>query len=263
MGDAYGEGGEEEKPQHTVRLDGFYMDTREVSFEQFDIFCQTSNHPPPEDKGWGRGKQPVINISWYDAIEYCNWRSLRDNLAQCYQIEKTRLDPTNLNNSDTHKWTVKLIPGANGYRLPTEAEWEYAACERGARKRFGNGLDAAKPTQINFDPSVEEPDTKPSLIRLRPVATGSFPPNMLGLFDLSGNVWEWCTDWYGSDYYSYLKEENSDAVINPAGPNEGLYRVIRGGAWNSVSTLCRASARSWLKASDHSSDVGFRCVKGP
>lgn len=95
MGDQFGDGGDDEKPVHTVTLSDFYLGIHEVTFEEFDLFCAATDRARPDDRGWGRGKRPVINLDWYDAIEYCNRRSREEGLQEVYRIDKSRSDPNN------------------------------------------------------------------------------------------------------------------------------------------------------------------------
>jgi len=153
MGDVFNEGHADEKPVHTVTVGSFYMSKYEVTFSEFDAFCEATDREKPGDSGWGRGLRPAINVSWYDAVEFCNWRSIHEGLKPCYKIDKTRKDSNNRGLIDTLAWIVECDFLAKGYRLPTEAEWEYAAREGGKKIRFGNGKDIADPNEINFDGS--------------------------------------------------------------------------------------------------------------
>jgi formylglycine-generating enzyme required for sulfatase activity len=140
------------------------------------------------------------------------------------------------------------------YRLPTEAEWEYAAREGGKKVRFGNGKDIANPSEINFDGSKDykKPYSVVGVYREKTTNVGSFSPNSLGLYDMSGNVWEWCSDWYSS--YS------SSAVSNPTGAATGSSRVGRGGGWDSYPLHCRVAYRNYGSPPIHGSSLGFRVV---
>ena len=111
---------EDEKPVHKVTLRSFMIGKYEVTFTEYDAYCQATGNSRPSDWNWGRGNRPVINVSWYDAVAYCNWRSQKEGLTSCYAINGTN---------------VTYNAGANGYRLPTEAEWECAA--RGGNKSRG------------------------------------------------------------------------------------------------------------------------------
>ena len=252
MGDLFGEGDNDET-QHSVTLSDFYIGKTEVTFDDFDAFCTATGREKPADGNFGRSKHPVINVDWYDAVEYCNWLSQKANLTPAYTIDKDGQDPNNSSGSDTKKWTVTRKFGANGYRMPTEAEWEYAAREGGKKVRFGNGKDQADPAQINFDGSAsyKKDYSVVGEYRQNTVEVGSLrSPNNLGLQDMSGNVWEWCADWK-TDY-------PTSSQTNPSGPDADAYRVLRGGSWGGIPRRCRAADRSGNTPANRSSYVGFR-----
>jgi sulfatase modifying factor 1 len=257
MGDGFGDGNE---TQHTVTLSSFYMGKTEVTFDEFDAFCAATSREKPGDTGWGRGQRPVINVDWYDAVEYCNWLSDQAKLTPAYTIDKARQDPNNQNKYDTKKYTVAVNWTADGYRLPTEAEWEYAAREGGKKVRFGNGKDIADPAQINFDAS--ESYKKDYSVageycqKAVPVNEMTGAVNSLGLRHLSGNVFEWCQDWLGANYYS-----ESSGATDPQGPDSGENRVVRGGGWLSDPFNCRSAARLNWRPSPRNYFVGFRVVR--
>jgi formylglycine-generating enzyme required for sulfatase activity/tRNA A-37 threonylcarbamoyl transferase component Bud32 len=250
MGDVMGDyENDEELPLHEVTLDSFYMCKYAVTFEEYDTYCDETGIKKPDDNRWGRGKNPAINVSWYDAISYCNWLSIREGFEEVYTIKKDLV---------TANWYAK------GYRLPTEAEWEYAARGGGKNTRFGNGKDSAHPDEINFDCSSPEvalsqaAERKYSIegtYRMRTVPVGSFAPNHLGLYEMSGNVLEWCWDW--CDEYSPIAQNN------PKGVENGSVRVMRGGSWSHCAVHCRSASRH----SDHPDfryhDQGFRLVFTP
>ncbi len=242
MGDVFGDGEEWEKPVHTVTLSDFYMGKTEVTFDEYDAFCAATGRKKPSDAGWGRGKRPAINVSWHDAVAYCNWLSERQELKQVYMISES---------------TVTADSSANGYRLPTEAEWEYAARSGGKKMRFGNGKDVADPSGINFagSPAYKTSYSRSGVFREKTTPVGSFQPNDLGLRDMTGNVWEWCWDWLGDDYYG------KSAQNNPSGPVSGNRRVLRGGSWGNPPENVRVAYRNGRDPATKDYDYGFRLVR--
>lgn len=266
MGDQFGEGSTDELPLHNVTLSDFYIARYEVSFDEFDAFCTATGREKPSDSDWGRGKRPAINIDWYDAIEYCNWLSAQHGLKAVYSIDKSTKDGNNSNNDDTKKWIVKPDWNANGYRLPTEAEWEYAAravsvsgkTQGGGKVRFGNGRDVIDPSEINFDASsgYKKPYSIAGEYRKQTVPVDDLSANAFGLKNMSGNVWEWCWDWFDGKNYS-----NTEGSRDPKGGAAGKYRVLRGGSWDNDPEGCRASFRYYLRPSDRSYIIGFRVAR--
>ena len=202
----------DEKPVHSVTVSDFNISKTEVTFEQYDAFCDAIGRDKPDDKGWGRGNRPVIYVDWQDAFDYCEWMS---------------------------KTTGET------YRLPTEAEWEYAA--RGGSKSKGytysgsNDIDAVGWYDNN------------SRDKTHPVAQKQ--PNELGLYDMSGNVYEWCSDWYG-DY-------SSSPQTDPQGSNSEEYRVLRGGGWLHHDSGCRVAFRLGYSPDGRYNFYGFRLVLSP
>ena len=186
-----------DETQHRVTLSGFKMSKYEVTFEQYDAFCEATNRELP-DEGWGRGQHPVINVSWDDATDYATWM---------------------------------------GCRLPTEAEWEYA-CRAGSTSSFNTG----KSLSTN-QAKIEGNETN---------EVGSFAANAWGLFDMHGNVSEWCSDWYGP--------YPSTAQTNPKGPKTGTGRVYRGGSWGDGANRSRAAYRGNSHPENSYSNLGFRLV---
>lgn len=255
MGDVLGDKEETNETVHSVTVSDFLLAKNELTFDEFDAFCKANNRDLPPDDGWGRGKRPVINIDWYDAVEYCNWRSGQEGLSLAYSIDKTTQDANNSSSSDKKKWKVSYNRNAKGYRLPTESEWEYAARQQGQRVRFGNGKDIADPQEINFDASKDykKPYSVAGEYRQKTLPVGSFSANALGLYDMSGNVYEWCWDWYG-DY-------PSSSVIDPLGATGSSYRVIRGGSWNFFPAHVRVADRGNGAPGLRSHLVGFRLAR--
>ncbi len=243
MGDVMGDKEYDEEEVHTVTVSDFMISKTEVTFEEYDRFCAATKTDKPDDEKWGRAKYPVINVSWEDAIAYCNWLSEKHGLQPVYSGQGS---------STTANWS------ANGYRLPTEAEWEYAARGGGKKIRFGNGKDVADPKEINFDASADykKPYSTVGTYRRQTVPVGSLnSPNALGLHDMSGNVREWCWDWYDANYY------NNSPTKDPKGPTSGDFRVVRGGSWYLSPNGSRVAYRYWLNPDYRGDITGFRVLR--
>ena len=235
MGDINGIYNEDERPVHEVNLTSFYMGVHEVTFAAYDLFCEATNRPKPDDYGWGRGSQPVMNVSWLDAIAYCNWLSEQHNLTPVYVINQ-KLGSVSL--GSTRK-------GANnGYRLPTEAEWEYAARGGILMNKSHIYAGSAQLGEVGWYERNSKDRTQP-VSQLR--------PNNAGMYDMSGNVWEWCYDWFGG--------YPSKAQTDPTGPNTGSHRIIRGGAWIQPAVDCRVSTRQYRRPEEKTVYIGFRLVR--
>jgi formylglycine-generating enzyme required for sulfatase activity len=222
----------DEGPPHEVTITRpFYLGVHPVTQEQFQRLMGTN---PSHFCRGGRGKDqvkdddprqlPVEKVTWGSAVAFCR-----------------KLSETN-------------EEGRQGrlYRLPTEAEWEYA-CRAGGEKpfHFGTSLNA---TQANFDGTQPYGRTSVGPYLKRPTAVGSYPPNDFGLFDMHGNVWEWCQDWYAEDYYAQSPSED------PMGPENGTQRVLRGGCWSSSAANCRSAYRGRSEPGLHVYRFGFRVV---
>jgi formylglycine-generating enzyme required for sulfatase activity/uncharacterized caspase-like protein len=185
------EGRVSNEEQHQVTVSGFYLGKYEVTQREYAAIMGTN---PSRFEG---DNLPVENVSWYDAVEYCNARSRKEGLTSAYTISGS---------GDNR--TVTWNRNTNGYRLPTEAEWEYA-CRAGTTTRYSTGNDI-RTSQANYGGG-------------RTKAVGSFDANVWGLYDMHGNVWEWCWDWYGN--------YGSGAQTDPMGASSGTNRVGRGGSW--------------------------------
>ncbi|PZC53122.1 hypothetical protein LH53_00730 [Mesotoga sp. TolDC] len=212
----------------------FYIGKYETTFDEYDAFCEATGRSKPSDSGWGRGNRPVINVSWNDAIAYCNWLSDKEKLPKPYDSNGNLLDKDGRVTTDI----TKVL----GYRLPTEAEWEYAA--RGGNKSKGYKYAGSD--------NVGDVAWYSSNSGSKTQEVGKKAPNELGIYDMSGNVWEWCSDWYGG--YS------SSAQTNPYN-NSGSYRVFRGGSWDRNATSVRVAYRSYLSPAGTRNGLGFRIAR--
>jgi formylglycine-generating enzyme required for sulfatase activity len=222
-----GDKDEVDAPPHEVVVSSFLMDKHLVTQEQYQKIMGTN------PSRWKGDKNPAEQLRWSDAVKFCNKRSELEGLQPCYDLK-----------------TLKCNFDANGYRLPTEAEWEFA-CRAGTTTAYFFGDSPAKLGDYAWF-------EKNSGGHPRPI--GQKLPNPWGLFDMVGNVWQWCNDFYKVDYYQETPREN------PRGPNEGQNKVLRGGAWRFGADNSRSGYR--YNESPGYSDVcfgydiyGFRCVR--
>jgi formylglycine-generating enzyme required for sulfatase activity len=276
MGSPPGEPEREEEAQHQVTVSPFSMGQYEVTVAEFRAFVNATGYrttaeisgggmvwvnnkwEQKADANWRNpyfsqgDSQPVVLVSWYDAIEYCNWRSQNKRLKPAYTIDKNHPDPNNKNQSDNLKWIVGWNRGTTGYRLPTEAEWEYA-CRAGTATPFSTG-DNITTEQANYNGNYPYNGNTRGVYHQKPVAVGSFPPNPFGLYDMHGNVFEWCWDWSGG----YALD---GAQTDPSGAASGSIRVIRGGSWYGSARVLRSAGRYYVTPSGRYSSVGFRLVR--
>lgn len=226
--------------QHTVTVSDFYISACELTQREYEAVMGSN---PSSFSG---DNLPVETVSWLDAVAYCNARSEHEGHAPVYTIDGQN---------------VSWDRSANGYRLPTEAEWEYA-CRAGTQTPFntGNSPSADEANYYGHYPyQIEENyfsqgnlDTKPGQYRETTVEVGSFEPNAWGLYDMHGNVSEWVWDYYGP----YGAEEQTD----PTGPDTGVLRVYRGGGWNDFAKNMRSAYRATLDQDKGSFNIGLRLV---
>jgi len=240
-----------DNPVHEITLNEFGICPHAVTNEEYKLFCDITDHekPPagdifqaPETYFENRRNYPVVDVSWYDAVTYCNWLSEVDKLEPCYNLTTWAYDSSK-----------------NGYHLPTEAQWEKAS--RG-------GLD--NPAKI-FPWGDESPGNRCNYIGYAGIlqnemadfdglGNGTLPVDSLisngyGLLNIVGNVWEWCNDWYLENYYY-----NSPST-NPLGPSTGTEKVIRGGAWNTSEEKLHCATRNSRNPGHKRFDIGFRIAR--
>ena len=225
MGDRLGSGSDDELPIHIVAVEDFYIGQFEVTQGEFE---ELMGYNPSHTHNIG-DNQPAYCVLWQEALEYCNALSLLEGFTSCYNV----ID-----------WSCDF--NANGYRLPTEAEWEYAA--RGGIYNSDNYEYSGSNTAFHFAITSVNHNGYTAEV-------GTKYPNQLNLFDLSGNVLEWCNDWYVSDYYSSSPENN------PKGPDEGVFKVNRGGYYGVNYWGCRVSNRFYSNPIVHFYNSGFRVLR--
>ena len=205
----------DESPRHKVTLSPYYIGKYEVT--QAEWWAVMGNNP---SRFGGCDNCPVEQVSWNDVQVF---------IKKLNQLTGQR------------------------YRLPTEAEWEYAA-RGGTTTKFHTG-NCLSTSQANYDGNYPAEGCSKGQYRQKTLPAGSFSPNGYGLYDMSGNVWEWCSDWYGVDYYS------SSPTTEPQGPGSGLRRVVRGGSWLSYALVCRVSDRFGFTPDFRIFDFGLRLAR--
>ena len=282
MGDTYGDGvlpqfpshPNEELPLHTNYVSAYYMDRYDVTKALWDeVYNWATNHGYSFDKSdSGQGKaanHPVQSMTWYDAVKWCNARSEKEGRGTAYFTTAAQTAVYRCGQTDVQNEWVKW---RRGYRLPTEAEWEKAARGGASGQRFswGNTISWSQanyysywsggvpysPYDVNPTPGYHSSFNDGVYPYTSPV--GYFAPNGYGLYDMEGNVWQVCWDWYEA----YLSSSQTD----PRGPASGLYRVARGGGWDGGALHCRSAGRSYYYPAGSAygdNDSGFRCVLPP
>ena len=226
--------GENEGPQRQVTVSAFYIGVTLVTQREYESLMDSN---PSKFRG---PNLPVERLTWFDAVEYCNKRSQQEGLDPAYTISGAGRSRTVIWNQD-----------ANGYRLPTEAEWEYA-CRAGTTTPFSTGNNI-KTDQANYDGNYPYNNNAKGQWRERTTAVGSFPANAWDLYDMHGNVFEWWWDWYGI----YPSGPQTDST----GADTGFYRVLRGGSWFDNGRYIRSANRNCSSPFLRSHSVGFRLVR--
>ncbi len=242
-------------PPHTVTVGSFYIDKYEITYEKWTtVVAWGSTHGYTDIQSVGANghnpvgsNNPVSTVNWYDIVKWCNARSEKDGLTPVYYTSSSFV-PVNIYRTGSNDLTNTMVNWtANGYRLPTEAEWEFAA--RGGTKAKSpipyiySGSDAID--GVAWYGTNSGSTTHP---------VGGKTANELGIYDMSGNVWEWCWDWYVA--YSAV------AQTDPQGPSAPQsYRVLRGGSFFNDGALCRSAYRSYGNPVDRNYVSGFRCAQ--
>ena len=256
MGSPEGEvGHSKDQTQHQVKVSDFYIAEYEVTVAEFRKFVSVTGYQTDAEKGdgsyiwdgtkwekragvnWRHGvsgsvrpqseeNHPVVHVSWNDAVAYCKALSAKTGKK---------------------------------YRLPTEAEWEYA-CRAGSRTPFNTGQNLTT-NQANYNGNYPFNNNPTGVYQQNTVPVNTFAPNRFGLYNMHGNVWEWCSDWYSETYYDECKAQG--VVTNPTGPSTRSFRVIRGGSWGGNAGNCRSATRRRCPPGYRSTGVGFRLVFVP
>jgi formylglycine-generating enzyme required for sulfatase activity len=253
--------------QHQVTLTkGFYMGKYPVTQGQYEAVM--GNNPSyfktPVAPETNTANRPVETVSWYDALVFCNKLSMLEGLTPAYSIVNST-NPSNWGSVPTEwgsptkdAWdAVVIVDGSTGYRLPTEAQWEYA-CRAGTTTAFNWGTNYIDDSKANYNAGdVDEFNTVAGTSLERTTAVGSYAPNAYGLYDMHGNVYEWCWDWFDENYGSAA----GVAITDPMGASSGSFRVIRGGSWYDSVRSLRSAVRYYTNTHDGYFDLGFRILR--
>jgi len=231
MGDLWGAGfSDDELPVHLVKVDGFWISECEITNGLFAEFLNEVGNPIQDGSPWLDIEDPDCGIIFR-----------RDMFIPKVGLENHPV-------VEVSWYGASAFARWMGGRLPTEAEWEYTAREEGRKLQFPTGAT------LTFDQAnIDGQAGKDQWLKTGPVK--SFTPNALGVYDLAGNVWEFCSDWYDDEYYAH------SSYMNPAGPDSGFARVIRGGSWKYSRWNSRTTSRGMSRPDETRNDVGFRVVR--
>jgi formylglycine-generating enzyme required for sulfatase activity len=239
--------------QHQVKVGDFYMAKYPVTVAQFETFISEENYRTDADK---KGGSFICDGKNYNQKSGVNWRC--DTMGELQKDKQHPVIHVSWNDASAYcKWISEKLNRT--FRLPTEAEWE-CACRAGTTTPFNTGNNLTT-DQANYNGNYPYKKYPKGNYIGKTTPVGSYPPNGWGLYDMSGNVWEWCLDWYGKEYYNECKQQG--IAFNPQGPETGSYRVLRGGYWYYGARYCRSAYRFDDSPGNRDGLVGFRLVFVP